>query len=453
MKLSPTTCRNTGEQETGCPISRILCGKWGKVLLLCTLLVASASAQTLTGTVTNGTTKKPASGDDVVILSLGQGMEESGRTQTDAKGNFRVKLDNATSPHLVRVIHQSVTYHRMAPPGTTSVEIQVYDAAKKVDGISVTADVMRFQAQGNELQGIRLFAVNNASDPPRTQMSDQSFEFYLPDGAQVDQSMAMTAGGQPINSAPVPQKEKNRYAFLFPLRPGETQFQVSYHMPYSGEASFDPKTLYGAQHFVVVLPKSMQFSPGTNASFQSMQDPRQADSVVQVASNTKAGQLLAFKISGTGTMSETPDEGQGGGSPVGGAQTSGAAAGRDSRPGGGLGPPIDAPDPLEKYRWYILGGFAVLLSAGAIYIATRSKAAAVPDFAPVDVELELPPAPKPKPADRTALLLEALKEEIFQLEVEHKQGRISQQEYEKAKAALDQTLERAVKRTVAKVAN
>ena len=31
--------------------------------------------------------------------------------------------------------------------------------------------------------------------------------------------------------------------------------------------------------------------------------------------------------------------------------------------------------------------------------------------------------------------------------MEHKQGSISQQEYEKAKAALDQTLERALKRT------
>lgn len=424
-----------------------------KFIAALSLIVSSfASGQTLTGTATNGTTKKPAAGDDVVLLSLGQGMEEAGRTKTDAKGNFSLKLDNSTSPHLVRVIHQGVTYHHMAPPGTTSVDVQVYDVSKKVEGISVTADVMRFQAQGNELQGIRLFAVNNPSDPPRTQMSDQSFEFYLPDGAQIDQSMAKTSGGQPITSAPVPQKEKNRYAFLFPLRPGETEFQVSYHLPYSGEASFDPKALYGAQHFVVVLPKTMQFTAGPGATFQSMQDPQQSDSVVQVASNTTAGQALTFKISGNGTMSETQENTQGGGSPVGGAQTSGASAGRDSRPGGGLGPPIDAPDPLEQYRWYILGGFAVVLAGGAVYIAKRSKTAAIADFAPVDIEPpDLPPAPKPKPADRTAMLLDALKEEIFQLEVEHKQGRISQQEYEKAKAALDQTLERAVKRGAVKV--
>jgi hypothetical protein len=201
----------------------------------------------------------------------------------------------------------------------------------------------------------------------------------------------------------------------------------------------------------------MQFTAGPTASFKAMQDPRQADAVVQVASNTAAGQPLAFKISGTGTMSDESEEAKAGGSPVGGAQTSGAqrgsaVAGRDSRPGGGLGPPIDAPDPLEKYRWYILGGFVIVLAAGGIYIASRSKAAAAPDFGPTDAELDdLPRAPKPKAADRSALLLEALKEEIFQLEVEHKQGRISQQEYEKAKAALDQTLERAVKRGAVKV--
>jgi hypothetical protein len=48
------------------------------------------------------------------------------------------------------------------------------------------------------------------------------------------------------------------------------------------------------------------------------------------------------------------------------------------------------------------------------------------------------------------MLLEALKEELFQLEIEHKQGSITQQEYEKAKAALDQTLQRALKRETQK---
>jgi hypothetical protein len=399
------------------------------------LLAPFASAETLTGTVKNGTTNKLASGDDVVLLSLSQGMEEAGRTKTDAKGSFSFKLDDASSPHLVRAIHQGVTYHRMAPPGTPSVEVEVYDVAKKIDALSVTADVMYVQAANGQLAVLRKFAVNNVSKPPRTQMNDHNFEFRLPEGAQIDSGLAKTAGGQEIKSDPVPQAEKNRYAFLFPLRPGDTEFQVLFHLPYSSGASIDPGLLYPAQHFVVILPKSMQFKAGPGALFQSMADPNQPDAIAQIASNTRPGQSLAFKISGTGEFTDT------GGQPEAGAQAAGgsAAAGRDSRPGGGLGPPIDAPDPLEKYRWYILGGFGVVLATGAIYIAGRSKTASVPDFAAPDLE-------RPTPARRAGLLLEALKEELFQLEVEHKQGRISQSEYEKAKAALDQTLERALKR-------
>ncbi len=49
-------------------------------------------------------------------------------------------------------------------------------------------------------------------------------------------------------------------------------------------------------------------------------------------------------------------------------------------------------------------------------------------------------------AAKSSMLLEALKEELFQLEVEKKQGKITPADYEKARAALDQTLERALKR-------
>ena len=410
------------------------------------LFGSAAFAQTLTGTVKNGTTGKPAAGNDVVLINLAQGMEEAARTKSDASGHFSFKLPDA-GPHLIRAIHQGVTYHRMAPPGVSSVELDVYDVSKKIDGVSVTADVMRFEAQGNELQGIRLFAVNNTSSPPRTQMSDQNFEFFLPDGAQIDQAIAMTAGGQPINSSPVPEKEKNRYKFVFPLRPGETQFQVVFHLPYSGEFSVDPKPLYGAQHFVVMVPKTMQFTAAPGADFKAMKDPRQSDAVVQVASNTQMGQLLAFKISGTGALGEAGDDSQG--KPASADSETAATTGPDSRPGGGLGPPIDAPDPLEKYRWYILGGFGLVLAAGALYITGRSRTATLTDFAS-DVELPAGPPIRQPASDRPGLLLEALKDELFQLEVEHKQGGISQQEYERARAALDQTLERALKRAAVK---
>ena len=48
--------------------------------------------------------------------------------------------------------------------------------------------------------------------------------------------------------------------------------------------------------------------------------------------------------------------------------------------------------------------------------------------------------------DRNALLLEAMKEELFQLEIDRQQGKLTPEEYSKAKAALDETIKRALAR-------
>jgi len=432
------------------------------VLIAVLALTVMSAAQTLTGTVKNSTTGKPGAGDEVVLLSLGQGMEEAGRTKTDSRGNFSFKLD-AQGPHLVRAIHQGVTYHRMAPPGTTSVEIEVYDAGKKVDGVEVIADIMRFQSGNGTMQIERTFAVQNNSKPPRTQMNDHNLSFYVPDGATIGEAQAMTAGGQPVKSAPVPDEgAKNRYSFLFPLRPGETRFEVIYTLPYKGSINIDPKSAYPLEHFVTIVPKAMTFTPQQADSYKSTPFPGQPDANVEVASNVGIGQAMSFTLGGEGTLSSPQDEN--------GQSTQGSSGGQaDSRPGGGLGPPIDAPDPLQRYRWLILGGIAAALIIGGIVIASRQQAAnrtarAAAGLSPMadadDFEVPTPPrasrpaAPAPKPAAvgepsaprGPSKLLEGLKEELFELEVEHKQGRITDAEYEKTKAALDQTLQRALKR-------
>jgi hypothetical protein len=419
--------------------------------LLALAICAVASAQTLTGTVTNGTTSAAATGDDVILLRLAQGMEEAARTKTDAKGAFHFDLKDAQGPHLIRVIHQGVTYHHMALPGTTTADVQVFDVAKKVDNITATADLLYVQAKPDELGVTRIFAVNNASKPPRTQMNDQNFEFYIPSGAKIDGAQAQTAGGQWVESEPVAQAEKGRYAFVFPLRPGQTDFQITYRLPYSGSAKIDPKPLYPLQHLVVILPTTIQFSAEKEGIYDNKQPPNQPGAIAEVASNTQIGQPLSFTVSGTGVLQEDSSAGDSAGADSSaGSQSVGGETAispnvRDNRPGGGLGPPSEAPDPLQQYRWKILLGFGVLLAAGAIYIAVRSKTST-----PHDLVSDAPATRSAAPG-RSGLLLEALKEELFQLEVEHKQGTLSQPEYEKAKAALDQTLERALKRGEAKV--
>ncbi len=393
------------------------------------LLAASTSslfAETITGKVTNGTTNKASAGDEVILIKLAAGMEESGHATTDAQGKFSFKFDDSNAPHLIRAIHQGVTYHQPAPPGTKSVDLQVYDAAKKVMGVNAIADLMYLQAGGGNLGITRIFAVDNTSSPPRTQMNDANFEFYVPEGAEIEGAQAQTEGGKSVKIDPTPQADKGRYAFVFPLRPGKTEFQVVYHVPYAGKATVDPRLIYPLQHFVAMMPRSIAFAPAQSGVYQDKRPPDLPDAVAEVASNPQPGQKLAFDISGEGMLrdqnenaSNTPD----------GATT----ASTDNRPGGGLGRPIDAPDPLDKYRWPILGGFGAVLLAGAFYTMNHSKA-------------PIAPAPSTPASKRPGALLEALKEELFHLELEHKQGQLSDPEYAKAKAALDQTLARAIKR-------
>ena len=45
-------------------------------------------------------------------------------------------------------------------------------------------------------------------------------------------------------------------------------------------------------------------------------------------------------------------------------------------------------------------------------------------------------------------LMAGIRDELFQIEMEHKKGQISQAEYQKAKVALDRTLKRALKHQV-----
>jgi hypothetical protein len=438
-----------------------------RVALVLMLLTSFTAAQTLTGKVKNSTTGKPSAGDEVIVFKLGRGMDELGRTKTDATGQFSLKLDDAKAPHLVRAIHQGVNYHRVALPGTTTVAIEVWDVARRVEGIQVAADVMRIQTAQGHILVTRDFGVRNTSNPPLTQMNERNLEFYIPDGAHIigDSATAASENGAPLKSAPVPEREKNRYSFIFPLRPGFTHFEVAYLLPYSGSVNLDPKSIYSLQNFVVIVPKAMQFRAAAGSTgFKSMNYPNQPDASVRVAANTRSGQNLGFSISGAGPIETARQSGTQ--RPVASEENS-AGADSNNRPGGGLGPPIDAPDPLQKYRWWILVGSAAVLLIGGVFAALRQQSTGARPFKRQKGNSSLLTARRKEdeyePADagilettrahdarHTSTLMEGIKEELFQIEVERKQDQISQAEYEKAKSALDQTLDRALRREAQK---
>ena len=443
------------------PFSRVFQRERVGLLLLLALFSISALGQTVSGIVTNGTTNKPAAKVDVTLITLASGMTESGSTKTDAQGHYSMPMENSGGPHLVRADYQGASYFTMVPPGMSQGDISIYDGAKKVDGITGTVDVMKLQSDGTNLQVMELWAVNNASNPRRTLTADNAFEVVLPSGAQVDEASTQSPNGQPLQATPTALKTKNHYSFNFALKPGETRFQIAYHLPYSGSASISPTLLMPYQHFVVMVPTSMKLDLKNASQFQPMSD--QPGSTVQVARDAGPGTDVSFKVSGTGTIADNSQQPQAAGTQgaMGTQQNSG-------RPGGGLGVPIDSPDALANYRWPLLGVILAVLFGVAYLALSRSSsqspvtaegvplpipdepvrvtAASVPARTPA---ITPPPTPSVSPAAPRSsnALLDAMKEELFQLEIEHQQGQISSEEYETQKVALGQTLKRALSRS------
>ena len=407
----------------------------------------AAHAASLTGTVTNKTTNKPAAGDDVVLIALAQGMQEAARTKTDAHGHFTIDVpDNGM--HLVRVDHEKAAYFEPVPPGTSKVDVAVYDVEPKVEGVSTEADVMRLETGPQGLHVIQNYFVKNESKPPRTQFSKQAYEIYLPPDAKIEASAAMGPGGMPVASSPIPLGEKGHYAFVFPVRPGETRFQLSYTLPYSGSYKFAPHLALPTENVAIMMPKSMQFEGG--APFQ----PADVDAHAQtfLAKNVQPSQPLEFTVSGTGVMprdSEQAGAGAPGGPASADAQSAAqpSSAATDTRPGGGLGNPIDTPDPLQKYKWWILSGLAlVLVIAAAFFLRAKPEsalAAAAPAM-PSPLVATLRSAGNPN--GNSGALLSALKDELFALETERLEGKLSDNEYAEIKSALEVVLRRALAR-------
>ena len=419
---------------------RNLISRCAAALLLA--LVSVASAQTITGVVTNKTVNKPSGGDDVVLLKLAQGMEELARTKSDARGHFAVKIpaNEAGSPHLIRVTHDRANYFAAVPPGTTTADVEVYTGASELDGVSVSEDVMQISTlpDGKTLRVVEHYLVQNGSQPAKTLFSDHPFELYLPPGSTVDGSSAKAPGGMGVEQPLVPMGDPNHYTIIFPIRPGETEFNIWYRMPYKESYTFEPRLTMPTDAMGIMMPRSMNFKQAPNTPFTAVPSEQIGGKAqAYIARGVKPSQPLGFTVSGLGELprdTAAQSSGQSSGSQAGTASGVEANPSTDTRPGGGLGTPLDKDaerDPWTKYRWWIIGGLGLAMAAAAGLMMRT-------------------PGPRPRYSAGEAAAatnpLQVLRDELFAVETDRLEGRIDKAEYAELKAAYDLVLRRALSR-------
>jgi hypothetical protein len=188
----------------------------------------------------------------------------------------------------------------------------------------------------------------------------------------------------------------------------------------------------------------MKFQAGTSSPYTPVTEDTTAHTFV--SRSVTPSQPLEFTVSGSGQLPRDQATQSDGGGASGAADASatganGGSAAADTRPGGGLGNPIDpegSNDPWAKYKWWILGGLGLAMAAGAgVMLKGNPTQAADQAAQPIAV---------PVAAGGASALLASLKEELFAVETDRLQGKLGETEYAEQKAALETVLRRALAR-------
>jgi hypothetical protein len=420
-------------------------GKHMRHALLTLLLCAAASsvrAGTVTGVVHNGTSgDKPAPGVDVLLIQLQGTMQTVASTKTDAEGRYH--FDNPAiggGPMLIRAVYKGVFFHQPLTPGTTSVNVTVFEPTTNPSALQVPLRLLVFQPNGDKLVVGEEYSITNNTNPPVAYYKqDGNFDFTIPAGAALDQVSTFGPSGMPVKQGTI-DKGKGKYSIAYAFQPGQNGVRISYILPYTGnQAALRESSSYNSQRVLLVVPPTMQVSsPGFV--------PAGTEQGFNVFSKESMNAGTGFDVTVTGTApppSDTPPADQ--------------VNGRDSGDATPAPTIQNVPARLDDQKWILLGGLAAIFAVG---VGLLLKQPIVPVTA--SVPAAAPQNSKGRKAQRTAQVkavsppqsvavaaqidrevstdLDSLKDTLLRIELRHQAGTISDEEYALERGRAEQLL-------------
>ena len=414
-----------------------------------------ALAGSVSGTVTNGTTGKPAAGAEVILIQLQGGMQPVANTKTDAQGRYT--FDNpglgAGAPMLIRVVYRGVNYHEPVPPGKTTADVQVFEPTDKPSAFTVTNHALIVQPNGSDLMVGEEYSIENKTQPPVAfYRADGSFDFSIPDGADFSQASAWGSAGMPVVQGTI-DKGKNKLAIAFAFRPGESGVRISYKVPYPGnQIILKNVSSYAAARMIIAAPPSVQIS-GDGIT------PAGQDQGFSVYTRTgvAADAPLAISISGTAPMPPANQGAAENGGPPAGDNSANASVNSRLEASGAEATTVattTVPARLDSVKWILVGGFASIFALGFIYLFRRPQVMAptngdVPPTSAVATNIAYPAPSTPVPSAPEAVAevnravrgsLDELKDSLFRLELRRQAGTITEDDYERERRQMEKVL-------------
>lgn len=261
--------------------------------LCCFLAPALAAVQ---GRVVNATTGQPQSGVAVNLVQPGAGgMQQLGSTTSGADGSFRFdQTPAAGGPVLLQANYQEVTYTQVVPPGsaTTGLSVNVYESTAEPPAELRVQHLILLEPGAETLQVTETFLAQNSSRLTYYDARNGTLRFYLPAGVPDNLQITINATGVDVRR-PVEQARGGLYRVDYPVRPGDTRYDLQYSLPAS--ATFSGKVLSNDPPVRLVTPAGVTLS-GTGVRDVGVEPTVQA----RIYELTEPS--FTVKIQGVGTL-------------------------------------------------------------------------------------------------------------------------------------------------------
>jgi len=297
------------------------------------------------GTVVNKTTGQPVPNAAVSLEKAGaQGMQPAGNATTDAAGKFTLE-GSAEGIALLQTIFEGVTYNKLLEPGaaTTGVEIAVFSTNRKPQLAAASQHMILIEPVPGQLRVRETIIYDNPTQSTLVDPQGGTMRFFLPpmSGGKATVDASSGSRGMPLKRAPKPTGEANIYSVDFPLKPGETRFDITWTAPFAPPGDLATRILHQG-NVRVIAPRGVTLKSDSLTFLTS--EPRTGAAVF-----TAKNGPLAISIEGAGTL----------------ANTAPPAEEEDQ------GPPIDTIFPKIYDRIYWVVGLMVAIFASAFYLLYR----------------------------------------------------------------------------------
>jgi hypothetical protein len=255
------------------------------------LLVIPALLPAADGVVTNQTTGKPQANASVSLMQMTQqGPQPIDNGRTDAEGKFALTKPvppGGMGPLLIQVVYQGVQYNKVVPPGqpTSGLDIPIYEATKAQGDAKVDQHMMVLEPSSDgQLHIIEAWIFKNEGKTTWNDPDNGVVRFELPPAAEGKVQISLQApGGMPIQRPAIPAGKPNTFKVDFPIRPGESQVEMQWAIPFTSPGTFEDHILTKGDVTRLVAPpgisikgdgiESLGQEPRTQAMIYSVKTP------------------------------------------------------------------------------------------------------------------------------------------------------------------------------------